>query len=107
MFEKADAERLSRIENAVGALINVAERQLQVEKRLSARLDALEAALALTTEAAGRTGAESALDERLAAAHRPDHLASPCASQPAASSTTCGARSDRAASHCREQRGRR
>lgn len=43
MFQPSDAERLARIENAVGLLISVAERPLEAEARLSARIAALQA----------------------------------------------------------------
>lgn len=41
MFQPSDAERLTRIENAVAALIGVAGRPIEAEARLNVRLDAL------------------------------------------------------------------
>lgn len=53
MFQPGDAERLSRVENAVGALIGVSERPLQVEARLTPRLAAIEELLRQMATRAG------------------------------------------------------
>lgn len=55
MFSNDDAVRLSRIENAVGALIAVSERPLEAERRLTARISALQSLVQQLAERQGST----------------------------------------------------